>query len=162
LRWRPPPCRRLNRYPRSAAAVPTAIAMPMADAYGAVKTKTGACERRAIAPLTWAVESGAASGEVRGSHNHFKSRPASARGFSFRPGAQREPCPARLSASSLRRLISQSVTLRCERSEPSQVGYSRLAQFRSPISGKPEIGGRRPELGPAHPSRLALRASTSG
>ena len=27
-----------------------------ADAYGVVKTKTGACERRVIAPLTWAVE----------------------------------------------------------------------------------------------------------
>src|SRR3954454_14637102 len=36
-----------------------------ADAYGVVKTKTGACERRVIAPLTWAVEYGAASGDVR-------------------------------------------------------------------------------------------------
>ena len=51
--------------PRSAAAVPTAIAMRGADAYGAVKTKTGASERRVIAPLTWAVEYGAASGDVR-------------------------------------------------------------------------------------------------
>jgi len=65
LRWRPPPYRRLNRHPRSAAAVPTAIAMRGADAYGVVKTKTGACERRVIAPLTWAVEYGAASGDVR-------------------------------------------------------------------------------------------------
>src|SRR5215216_4698769 len=33
----------------------------------------------------------------------------------------------------------------------TQVGCCRLAQFRLPISGKPEIGGR-------HPSRLAARA----
>ena len=34
-----------------------------ADAYGAVKIKTGAQELRAIAPFTWAVECGAASGD---------------------------------------------------------------------------------------------------
>ena len=64
---------------------PTVIAMRGADAYGAIKTKTGACERRAIAPLTWAVEYGAASGDASGSHSHFNSRPASARGFFFAP-----------------------------------------------------------------------------
>ena len=40
----------------------------------------------------------------------------------------------------------QTVTLRCEQSEPSQVGYSRHAHLVNPNSGKPEFGGRRPRL----------------
>jgi len=79
------PCRRLNLYPRSAAAVPTAIAMRGADAYGAVKTKTGACERRAIAPLTWAVEDGAASGDVRGLPQPLQISPRLCAGLFFAP-----------------------------------------------------------------------------
>ena len=39
---------------------------------------------------------------------------------------------------------SHSVTLRREQSGDRKVGCSRLSYFRKPISGKPEIGGRRP------------------
>ena len=55
----------------------------MADAYGAVKTKTGASERRVIAPLTWAVEYGAASGDARGLPQPLQISPRLCAGLFF-------------------------------------------------------------------------------
>ncbi len=62
----------------------------------------------------------------------------------------------------VRQRSSLTVTLRCPSEARAIVGCSRLAMFENPMSGKPDIGGRRPRIGPrvgaVHPSRLAAPA----
>ena len=103
-------------------------------------------------------------GDLRRDHDH--ARPAARarrRLHRRRRGRQDRRAVLRRSDQALRR-FTPTVTLRCpsEARAIARVAQCRLARS-GPISGKPEIGGRRPacrrELGAVHPSRLAALAS---